>query len=172
MVQSGIDLITNAMDEIRELSTALVETSQEEKSLVHTLDHLMDHLMATGALNVQKKIRLPDESLIESKVKTTVIRIVQEQLANVMKHSDARNLFIELSFRDHNLYLSVKDDGKGFHLRDIQQGMGFQNMRSRVAFMNGSLHIHSSPGDGCQIEVHIPVRKVRMRDDGEREVDS
>lgn len=159
LVQSGHDLIEKAMSEIRNLSAALMETSPEEEGLVDGLEKLLGHVISSADINIKKKIRLPDESLIGSKVKTTIFRIVQEQVSNVMKHSEAKNLYLGLEFRDHNLYLAIKDDGKGFHLSENRNGMGFLNMKSRVAIMDGSINIQSSPGDGCAIEVNIPLAK-------------
>ena len=160
LVQSGHELIEKAMEEIKELSTALLETTPEEDSLVEGLEELLGHVISSGDINIRKKIKLPDESMIGSKVKTTIFRIVQEQVANVMKHAEAKNLYLDLEFRDHNLYLSIKDDVKGFHISENKNGMGFLNMKSRVAVMDGSISIHSAPGDGCAIEVHIPLAKT------------
>ncbi|HET7898101.1 MAG TPA: ATP-binding protein, partial [Flavisolibacter sp.] len=160
MIQSGYELIDKAVEEIRKISQALLKTSAEEESLMTAIENMVQQVMSSASINVHKTIRLPDESLIESKVKVAVFRIVQEQLANVIKHADAKNLFINVEFVDGALKLWIKDDGKGFHLAEKKAGLGFQNMKSRVAVMDGIINILSKPGDGCTVEVQIPVKNV------------
>lgn len=152
----GHSLVQKAMEEVRKISHALVHASADERNLSATLEELLDQVMTFKKINVFKKIQLPDEALIESKVKTTLIRIVQEQLANVVKHSEAKNLYIDVSFNDNNLDLTIRDDGRGFDMNAYNRGLGFQNMKSRAAMMDGSVLITSSPGDGCRIQVSLP----------------
>ena len=158
MFRAGYELIDKAIEEIRKISKALLITSAEEENMTTAIENILHQVMSSGSINVHKKIRLPDESLIESKVKVAIFRIVQEQLSNVIKHAEAKNLFIHIEFVDGVLKLSIKDDGKGFHLAEKKGGIGFQNMRSRVAVMDGVINILSKPGDGCTVEVHIPLK--------------
>lgn len=158
MIHAGYELLDKAVEEIRKISQALLRTSAEEESMMTAVENLLQQVMSSGSINIHKTIRLPDESLIESKVKVAVFRIVQEQLSNVIKHAEAKNLFINLEFVNGSLKLSIKDDGKGFHLAEKKAGLGFQNMKSRVAVMDGVINIHSNPGDGCTVEVHIPLQ--------------
>ena len=162
MIQAGYGLLDKAVEEIKHLSQALLKTSAEEESMMTAIENLLQQVMSSGSINVHKTITLPDESLIETKVKVAVFRIVQEQLSNVIQHAEARNLFINLDFVAGALKLSIKDDGKGFHLAENKAGLGFQNMKSRVAVMDGVINIHSKPGDGCTVEVHIPLKDYRV----------
>lgn len=158
MIRAGYELLDKAVEEIKKISQALLITSAEEESLITAIENMLQQVMSSGTINVHKTIRLPDESLIESKVKVAVFRIVQEQLSNVIKHAEAKNLFITIEFADNALLLSIKDDGKGFHPAAKKAGLGFQNMKSRVAVMDGVINILSNPGDGCTIEVNIPLQ--------------
>jgi signal transduction histidine kinase len=102
-------------------------------------------------------IQVPDDLVIEPKIKMAVVRIMQEHLGNVIKHSMARNLWITLTFSDGRVKLIIKDDGVGFNLDEKPGGLGLQNIRARVAMLSGHINIESSPGNGCQMEVSIPV---------------
>ena len=155
----GHALVKKAMTEVRKISGALVHSSVEEQNLETALEELLEQVMEVKQINVFKKIELPDEALIEAKVKTILFRIVQEQLANVVKHSEARNLFIDLAFHDGDLELIIRDDGRGFDMSAYNKGMGFQNMKSRAALMDGRVLISSAPGDGCQVQVIFPVAR-------------
>lgn len=157
LLQQGHALVAKAIEEVKKLSLALLHLSTEEQHLTTTLEQLLEEVIVLKQINVFKTFQLPDEALIESKLKTTVIRIVQEQLANVVKHSGARNLYIDLAFRDNQLELNIRDDGKGFDMDQPHKGLGFQNMRNRAALMDGRVLISSYPGDGCQIKVTLPL---------------
>jgi signal transduction histidine kinase len=156
-LKCGHALVEKAIDEVKELSYSLRHFSKEERQLTEVLEEILGQIGALNHVNITKSIELPDESLIESKVKTTIIRILQEQLTNVVKHADAKNVYIEVNFKDGNLELTIKDDGKGFDMKKVKSGQGFQNIKSRAAIMDGRVLITSYPGDGCIIQVFLPV---------------
>jgi signal transduction histidine kinase len=156
-VKAGHALVEQAMDEVKKLTTGLTTLSEKEEHLTHTLETLLQQVMELKNINVVKTINLPDETLIEAKVKSSVLRIIQEQLANVVKHSHAQNLFFDLSFQNKQLKLTIKDDGRGFDAAQRYKGMGLKFIKTRVALIDGEVSISSAPGDGCQILVHIPM---------------
>lgn len=154
--EAAYGFIDKAIEEIKGISEALLTTSLQEEDLLTSLDVLISQVVAYGSINVKKEVRLPDDVLIIPKVKVAIYRIVQEQLSNIIKHAEAENLYINLSFHKGLLTLTIKDDGKGFELTEKTGGMGFQNMKSRIAVIDGTLTITSRPGDGCTIHVNIP----------------
>jgi signal transduction histidine kinase len=155
--EAAYDLIEKAIEEIKNVSIALSSTSLEEENLISSLEELIGQVINDGSIRVEKDFALPDESLIEAKVKVTIFRIVQEQISNIIKHAEAKKIFLQLGFADNHLQLLIRDDGKGFAPAERKQGLGFQNMKTRVATMDGTITIDSSPGDGCTIEVRIPA---------------
>ncbi|WP_460571306.1 sensor histidine kinase [Flaviaesturariibacter terrae] len=156
----GHGLVVKAIDEVKELSQTLLHSTHEEKQLTAALEDLLANVTDLGKIQVTKSFELPPEALIESKVKTTVLRILQEQLTNVIRHSEARHLNISLHFKDGKLQLTVHDDGKGFDPAHVVPGFGLRSMKSRVAMVDGTLDIDSRPGDGCSIRVSIPARTL------------
>ena len=103
LLQPAHDLLVRAISEIRKLSNALLTTSQQEEKLVHSLEEILEQVISYGSIQVKKEIELPEESLIETKIKVAILRIVQEQVANVIKHAEARNLYIGIHFKDNKL---------------------------------------------------------------------
>jgi signal transduction histidine kinase len=101
--------------------------------------------------------RLPPE------VETTVYRVVQESLTNVLKHAEARRVSIIVERRRDQVLLIVEDDGRGFEVEGLSRaggpggGLGLLGMRERVALVGGSLSIESSPGGGTTARARIPV---------------
>jgi signal transduction histidine kinase len=115
------------------------------------LRRYIDVLTADGALEVEleidSRVQLGPDEQIE------VFRIVQEGLANVRKHSDARHAVVEIGGRGGDRYVRVHDDGSGFDTRRPQAGEGLGNMRDRAESIGGALSLRSEPGYGTALEV-------------------
>jgi two-component system NarL family sensor kinase len=85
----------------------------------------------------------------------------RELLANAAEHAGAENVLVELWERNGSVELAVRDDGRGFDLRQlperIAQGhIGLQSQRERVESAGGRFDIRSSPGRGTEVEVRLP----------------
>jgi signal transduction histidine kinase len=93
-------------------------------------------------------------------VASGLYRILQEALANVLKHAEATRVVVELSFESDTVKLTVGDDGIGFDGGGIDPGYGLDNMRQRTDEMNGTLEISGGPGEGTTINVTLPSREV------------
>jgi two-component system sensor histidine kinase DegS len=83
-------------------------------------------------------------------------RMTQELINNVLKHADARQVFLEMGMRDGQLILMIEDDGKGFDTGGQKEGFGLHNLAARTKLLDGNLHIDSSPGKGTTILIKIP----------------
>ena len=90
-------------------------------------------------------------------VATGFYRLLQEALANVLKHAHATGVDVGLAFENGTVRLSVKDDGVGFDTSGVRPGYGLENMRYRIDELGGSLSISSAPGQGTGIAVTLPV---------------
>ena len=90
-------------------------------------------------------------------------RILQEALANVLKHSDAEQVNVDLTYSDTGITLCVCDDGKGFDVEGSKNGFGRESIMSRAQELGGKAGIVSSPGEGRRVEVTVPVTGL---DDG------
>jgi signal transduction histidine kinase len=93
----------------------------------------------------------------------TLLRAVQEALANVRRHAGARQVAVTLSYMEDVIVLDVCDDGVGFDpvARPLapcrQGGLGLVAMRERVETLKGSLSVESAPGRGCTLVVELPT---------------
>lgn len=86
-----------------------------------------------------------------------VFRIVQESLANIMRHSGAATATIGLSYGGGMLRLMIRDDGHGFEPGAGPAGHGLANMRERAEALGGSAMITSAPEAGTTVAVEIPL---------------
>jgi signal transduction histidine kinase len=91
-----------------------------------------------------------------------LLRIAQEAVANTVKHARATEVHIRLEMQNGRLRLSVTDDGQGFEQTDafseIGGHFGLLGMRERAERLGGELELHSTPGQGTEVEVKVPLR--------------
>jgi len=94
-------------------------------------------------------------------VESNLLRIYREALCNAVKHAHARTVEVELRYTPRSLTLSVRDDGCGFdpeRLNPAGSGRyGLLGMRERAERIGGRLTLHSSPGEGTELVVEVPL---------------
>jgi len=92
-------------------------------------------------------------------------RIVQEALANVRRHAEARKVRVELRSAGGELEIVVADDGRGFDpAAEVPDGhLGLSSIRQRADLLGGGSEIESAPGAGTTVRVRVPLRRVGRR---------
>lgn len=95
---------------------------------------------------------------LPSNVETTLVRIAQSTLANVVKHAQATRCGVTLTYQPDEVLLDIVDNGVGFDpAKPVSEGsIGIASARRRVASIGGELTIESAPGQGCGVSVRIP----------------
>ena len=128
--------------------------------------------VAIDVQTVGRGERLPIE------IETTVYRIAQEALTNVVKHAAARNVGVVLEHKPDELRLIVEDDGRGFALEPALSGrpgeptcaadprLGLTGIRERVSLVGGTMFIESALGVGTALFIQIPIARTAARADG------
>lgn len=88
-----------------------------------------------------------------------VFYIFREALSNVEKHAQATRVDVNMIWEDDDLVLKISDDGKGFnsHSVDAAHHYGLRIIQERAETLGGRFEIHTSPGKGTEISLHIPV---------------
>jgi signal transduction histidine kinase len=152
--------IHNAIHEIRNISRSLVPSSIGDLGLQDSVADLVSSVRMTKAIHVEFYPQGDIDTRLTAKTKLTLFRIIQEQVNNVLKHSGARNLIIELILTEagRTIELDITDDGKGFNPEKVRKtGLGLSNITSRAELSGGKVNIQSAPGRGCKLRVQIPV---------------
>lgn len=85
----------------------------------------------------------------------SIYRIVQEAINNTMKYAAATNVSLNISEADDVLMISIKDDGIGFNMAEIDLGNGLENMRNRALSVNADFNILSSINEGTEFIMEI-----------------
>jgi PAS domain S-box-containing protein len=113
---------------------------------------------------VRCEVVLPEEEPeLPEPIATTMFRILQEALTNVIRHADADRVEVVLESDDASVALTVMDNGQGFD-PGVPGGAGFGllGMRERVRSFGGVLDVRSAPGDGTTIRVALPLVAPRV----------
>lgn len=90
-----------------------------------------------------------------SLVGINVYRTIQEAINNAMKYAEAQNIVVEVEKINSQIKITIQDDGKGFDLDSVDLGNGIQNMKKRIADVQGQLKIESQPNQGTTITLFI-----------------
>ena len=99
---------------------------------------------------------LPDLSL-SAEYRFNLFLVVKESLHNVLKHSKANNVFLEMRTSPGQLHLTIADDGEGFVTGSVSRESGLANLKTRVAGLSGKIDITSVPGQGTSIHITSPL---------------
>ncbi|MDP5169487.1 MAG: sensor histidine kinase [Bacteroidia bacterium] len=121
------------------------------KEFVNGLNHSADRHFEFSYFGGQE--RLPDY------IELVIYRAAQELLNNVIRHSQASEVLLQLNQHEESVILTAEDNGAGFDpgmLKDVE-GLGLNNLRSRVHYLQGQLSIESVPGSGSSFYIEIPL---------------
>ncbi|HTB92288.1 MAG TPA: ABC transporter substrate binding protein [Candidatus Sulfotelmatobacter sp.] len=153
----------------------LLDSAAELGADLHTMSHRLHSAtlerlgLATGisalcrefAAQQNVQIDFSSDTILTSvhpDVALCLFRIVQEGLRNSKRHSGTTKVQVALREQGDKLYVSVRDEGCGFELNELDKksGLGIRSMEERVHFLIGKFAIHSEPGKGTAIEAWVP----------------
>jgi signal transduction histidine kinase len=149
------EMATEIIKQVRSLSLSLRPGVLDDLGLAPAMEWLFKQLHAQADL----KVHFEHEAFgqLSPDMNTTVYRITQEALTNVMRHAGVKEVSVRLSSRDGRLDLRIEDHGRGFDTAAVSSSTGLSAMRERAALLGGSCHIESSPGKGTVITISLPL---------------
>lgn len=159
LLQKAIEYQMLALHEIRKLSRSLSTPGITTAGLKDSIGDIVNNLRALQQMTVEFNFDPGLEQKLTDEQKLTIYRVVQEQSNNIIKYAGAGRVEIDIREKQGRIFLSISDNGKGFDMRanQITNGIGFINMNSRAASINGKFSVTSSPGNGCQVELDFPI---------------
>ena len=172
-VEEGIDILEpEVREKYQKANELLSETTQEVRRISHDLhEGVVSDVGLVAALKDlqqtlegQKEIEFNwyfnnMEMRMNSEVEINVFRMILESIANILKHSKAKEVTVQLCRNKGELNVMIEDDGKGFDANDKKKkkGLGLRNIQARAERLNGKLTIDSSPGRGTISIIDIPI---------------
>ena len=96
---------------------------------------------------------------LDTDLKTTLFRIFQESITNVVRHAKASKVFVRVSHEKGQIVMEIADNGKGIRKDQIEgsNSLGLIGIRERVRYWNGEVHFSGTPEKGTTVEIRIPV---------------
>lgn len=151
-------LVAESINEIRQLSATIRTPAFDQETLVESIEKLSANINRLQPVSIQLDNGSLNEGELENDKKLMIYRVVQEQVNNIVKYAEASSVEIKLdNTSTSQVLVTVRDNGKGFEPEKVRTGIGLRNIQSRLQVYNGSLVIHSSPGNGCLLEASFPV---------------
>lgn len=162
---------------LKEISSLVSESIHEVSEIAYNLHpHQLDRLGLTKAIeSIVTKVTHSTtarfsleidniDGLAAKENEIHIYRIVQEGLNNVIRHAEAKNVWIKISRADDAVKILIKDDGKGFDPKkyDSEQlsfsGLGLAGIAERVKILNGDWNIETARKKGASLKITIPLK--------------
>ena len=154
-VEECVETIQSTLERVRQLSLSLRPPQLDDLGLAAALrSHLDRQARVAGLAPHFDAEEAPHD--IAPETETACFRVAQEAITNVLRHAQARNLWVRLFDSAGRLALSVRDDGQGFDVRAVR-GMGLAGMEERTALAGGSLELRAAPGKGTVVLATFPL---------------
>ena len=158
----ALEMCRTMLNDTRQLSRLLRPQILDDLGLAPALRWLMRSLSQPGGFEPELHIdaKLPP---LGDDLDTTLFRVAQEALNNVVRHAHAKHVVLRLASRDGQVQMMLMDDGAGcepdraFERASRGETTGLSAMAERVELLGGRLRLLSSPGEGTQIRVSLPL---------------
>jgi len=155
-VQSSIDVLGEAMTEVRSLSSGLRNDLFMQYGLLEATRAEIEKLKKTAAYEVEFNIAGEAIFLPENR-ELVLFRVIQEVLHNIIKHASASKIKITLEYKTGYLFLDIIDNGVGFNTTGYPAGgAGIKNINKRIRLLNGETAVFSEPGNGTHVHINLP----------------
>jgi signal transduction histidine kinase len=164
-MRQAIEDIELEIGNLRGIITDLRPSLLDDLGLLPAIEALLDRRRDAG-LEIASELVLPDHDSdsaeLAPELETTIYRLVQESLTNVVKHAKASNVRVFVGLVDGQAIVEVDDDGVGFEVDARTSGFGLAGMRERVYLAGGELRIE--PGEaGTSVRARLPVSVGMVR---------
>jgi signal transduction histidine kinase len=156
-VAESHSLVSGTADLVRNLCTELRPAVLDDLGLVPALEWQVRQFQART--NIRCETRFEEPAFMRNEQATSVFRIFQEILTNVARHSQASKLRIALETRGGEVFLEVKDNGRGMRPEQMadSKSLGLLGMRERASLLGGAVLIDGQPGKGTTVSVRVPL---------------
>lgn len=153
-------LVRKAIDEARRVVCVLRPATSDDRGLAESIQLLVSEAETTHRLQV--RFTYPaDFPALPSSTSGILVRIVQESLNNIKRHSGAHEAHVRLTHTAREIRLEIEDKGSGFDPATVPPGrFGLEGIRQRALVLSGKATIRSRPGQGTVVTVVLPWKRA------------
>ena len=144
---------------IKEIAYSLVPRILESHGLVMALTDLFEEIKSAGKIHILATLAIHDAHYQPAK-SIHLYRIIREILTNAIKHAGATDIYVNCIQDEKKITLTTRDNGSGFtilQLQDTSQGLGLQNIHTRIELLGATLALNSGMGSGTSYLIKIPL---------------
>ena len=155
-VAQAKEMGSTALNEARQAVATLRQTPLAQQDLAEAIAPLTQRLQQVTGVVPEVTVDCPP---LPESLKLTVYRIVQEALTNICKYAQATQVSIEIepSPDGSQLHITIHDNGVGFDPQDNTTGFGLRGIQERVQVEGGQVQLTTAPGQGCTVQVWLPL---------------
>jgi two-component system, NarL family, sensor histidine kinase UhpB len=159
-LQSISNLVDSAIQTVRKITTELRPGILDNLGIAPALEWQAEDFEKRTGIKCNFSASLT-EMQMDRNISTTLYRITQESLTNIIRHAKATHVSIELNVTDHEIILKIKDNGIGFSLDDLKKpsSFGILGMKERVLSIGGSVSVEGAKGKGTTVIVKAPMER-------------
>ena len=150
-----IDQLDESITELRRIARNMMPETLLRLGLEEALRDLCEYYTTTEMHVAFQPINIAQDIPLHNQI--NIYRVVQELISNAVKHARASNILLQCS-QDGSLFLiTVEDDGTGFDVAalDMSKGLGWSNIKNRVAFLKGKTDIRTQRGGGTTVNIEL-----------------
>lgn len=145
------------IERIRRLASSLRPSMIDELGLFAALEWKCRKIKEDNGIPCHFSYEGDDQAL-SIEVKTTIFRICQEVLVNIVQHASATRIVLSATVSNKSFFINISDDGKGFELNQQKSKLGLIGIRERASSINGKLSINSVISKGTDVSLFIPLQ--------------
>ncbi len=161
---SQMEALKRAVGGLRDAIYDLRLESVREQSLVRSLESIVElNRRMGGGRTIDLVVDRDFPNGLSAAAGIEVMRVVQEALANVRRHSGARRATVTLGLEDDEVTVQIEDDGRGFG-PETSPGIGLTGMRERVHGLGGRLEVESERGMGTRVRMRVALSALTAGD--------
>ena len=153
----SVDGLNAAIADLRGYVLGLRPISASDRPLEESLELLAEQARSNALIDVDVVIVEGVTERLGRERREAAYYIAADALGNIARHARARRVSLELSERNGDAILEIRDDGVGFTIDQATSGHGLGNMRQRAFAVGGTLQVESAPGSGARVRLELPM---------------
>lgn len=156
LFDKSISMLDNTIGDLRKVAQNLMPEALVKFGLQDAVRDFCDTIQSTSGLKVNCQ-HFGAVRRLDNTAEVFIYRIIQELVNNVIKHAEAKEVIIQLTFEPTKIRITVEDDGKGFDKGILTNatGAGMANINYRMQYFNGSSDIITEPGKGTSVNIEL-----------------
>jgi two-component system, NarL family, sensor kinase len=161
-IEDSRNLVSKAIHDLRYLSKSMNTDYVTDMGLLRAVEHEVEMIQKSGAFMIELQVQ-GEPVRAEAHIELILFRIVQEVINNIIRHSKATHIFVQVCYSHEAFAVTITDNGNGFDLTPLnhhehsQFGLGIRNMHTRASLVGATFNMVSTIGEGTTATIHMPM---------------